>query len=310
MKRLTVAVAAQESAGVKAIRLVVERGHRLAAVLTERSKEPSGVSGIESAARGTGAEVYDAALVTDAGFAEHLAGVDLLVNAHSLYVAHPAVVEAPRIGSFNLHPGPLPLYPGLNAPSWAIYDGATAYGCTVHWMDSGIDTGYIAYAEAFPIEPDDTGLSLTSRCVRKGIPLLARLLDDAAAGARDAIPSVEQVGERLERGPGPPDRGRIAWGSSAARIAAFVRACDYLPFTSPWGHPRTTVDGTEFEMLRCSPEATEGPPRAAPGEVVDTEGGSLVVATGQGLLRVSRLRRDGETIDASAAARPGDRFRT
>ena len=53
-----------------------------------------------------------------------------------------------RIGSFNLHPGPLPGFPGLNAPSWAIYERRARFGCTVHWMDAAIDAGLIAYEAA------------------------------------------------------------------------------------------------------------------------------------------------------------------
>lgn len=308
---LSIAVAGQESAGRQAVRLVTESGHRLWAVLTERSKEPSGVSATAEAAVNAGAELLPARSVRDPNFADRLAAeVDLLLNVHSLYIAHPAVVSAPRIGSFNLHPGPLPHYPGLNAPSWAIYDGATEYGCTVHWMDAGIDTGRIAYAKSFPVRPDDTGLSLTSRCVREGIPLLARLLADAAAGGRDAIPSLEQSGERLARGPGPPEGGWIQWGWSAEQIAAFVRACDYLPFPSPWGQARSRVAGSEVEVLRCSPEGTDTPQGTLPGEVVRSDDGSLLVATGAGLLRVARVRLDGATVDAWAVARPGDRFST
>ena len=69
-------------------------------------------------------------------------GVDLLLNVHSLYlIARRTVVAAPRIGSFNLHPGPLPEYAGLNTPSWAIYNGEREHGVTVHWMEPGVDTG-------------------------------------------------------------------------------------------------------------------------------------------------------------------------
>ena len=63
--------------------------------------------------------------VRDPEFAEWMRSeeIDLLLNVHSLYVIHADLVAAPRTGSFNLHPGPLPEYAGLNAPSWAIYHG-------------------------------------------------------------------------------------------------------------------------------------------------------------------------------------------
>jgi len=58
-----------------------------------------------------------------------------------------AVLGVPARGAWNLHPGPLPRYAGLNAPSWAIYRGEQRHGVTVHRMDRGIDTGDIAYQE-------------------------------------------------------------------------------------------------------------------------------------------------------------------
>ena len=69
------------------------------------------------------------------------------MNVHSLFLIHPWS-SAPTIGSFNLHPGPLPEYAGLNVPSWAIYEGEKrSHGVTVHWMDEGVDTGPIAWIE-------------------------------------------------------------------------------------------------------------------------------------------------------------------
>ena len=99
--------------------------------------------------------------------------IDLLLNVHSLYVIHADLVAAPRTGSFNLHPGPLPEYAGLNAPSWAIYHGESRHTVTVHWMEPGIDTGAIAYETSFEIAEDDTGLSLSARCVREDCPVPA-----------------------------------------------------------------------------------------------------------------------------------------
>ena len=72
-----------------------------------------------------GLPTWPASFVKDPAFAGRIrdAGVDIILNAHSLFVMHSEVVEAPRIGSFNLHPGPLPRYAGLNVVSWAIYRG-------------------------------------------------------------------------------------------------------------------------------------------------------------------------------------------
>lgn len=303
---LRVAVAAQESAGIRTVRLVAGSEHRLACVLTDPEREPADAATVAGAALKLGADVLDPALVRSAVFAETLAelGVDVLLNVHSLHVACAEVVSAPRIGSFNLHPGPLPAYPGLNAPSWAISRGEMHHGCTVHWMTADVDAGPVAYTATFPIGEHDTGLTLTARCVQAGLPLLARLLDDAAAGGRAAIPSVTQQGEPQVQGGGPPHDGRVPWELPAVCIAAFVRACDFLPFRSPWGHPRTTLDGVEIELLRAD-AVTGGSPDDPPGLVVGTDGERALVATGTGLLGVSRIRRQGEVGAGAANLRAG-----
>lgn len=306
---LRVVLAGQEAAGLHAFNRVVDRGHRIVAVFTDPAREPSGSSLVAAAAAARDVAIRDAALVRDRDLAEWLRAedVDLLLNVHSLHLVAEAVVDAPRIGSFNLHPGPLPAFVGLNAPSWAIYERRTDYGCTVHWMNAAIDAGHLAYETRFAVSARDTGLTLTARCVREGIPLLESLLGDAATDA-SRIPRRRQTGARVERGAGPPNDGRVDWSQPAEQIAAFVRACDYGPFPSPWGKPRTRLDGAEVALVRA--HATTAAVRAAePGEVLESEGEEIAVATGDGtVLRVSRLERGGATLPAASVASAGARF--
>jgi methionyl-tRNA formyltransferase len=307
---LRVVLACQEAAGHHAFRRVVDGGHRIVAVFTDPSREPSGTSPVGDAAAAHRVNVREAALVRDPALAAWLRdeAVDLLLNVHSLHLVAEAVVEAPTIGSFNLHPGPLPGYPGLNAPSWAIYERRTSYGCTVHWMNAAIDAGHVAYESGFAVGARDTGLTLTARCVREGIPLLDRLLEDAATDAT-RVPRRKQAGERVERGAGPPNDGRVVWAQPAEQIAAFVRACDYGPFPSPWGKPRVWLDGEELTLARADAGsgAVAGP--AQPGQVLASEGDELVVAAGGGtVLRISRLERDGESVAPVSVTTPGARF--
>ena len=140
---------------------------------------------VAQAARALAIGVRPAELVQDPGFADWIRdrNVDVLLNVSSLYVVHPAVVAAPRIGSFNLHPGPLPEYAGLNTPSWAIYNGESSFGVTLHWMDAGIDTGPVAFSKTFPIDEADSGLTLSAKCVRHGVDLISEVLEAASTNA-------------------------------------------------------------------------------------------------------------------------------
>ena len=114
MTSLRVALACQEAAGLQTLRRVVDRGHRVVAVFTDPTREPSGAPGVAGAAGELGLDVRDARLVRDPGLGGWLRDerVDVLLNVHSLYLVAEAVVEAPSIGSFNLHPGPLPTTSG------------------------------------------------------------------------------------------------------------------------------------------------------------------------------------------------------
>ena len=119
----------------------------------------------------------------------------------------------------------LPRYAGLNAPSWAIYHGE-------HGNDRPLDErcdrrrsdrlpGHVRHRAR------DTGLSVAMRCVRLGIPLIAKVVE--AAGGRAAIPRIEQrLDERTYFPPGPPLDGRVEW---AARLAGSSISCG--PRTPP-----------------------------------------------------------------------------
>jgi methionyl-tRNA formyltransferase len=302
MKRLRIALAAEESAGVQALRLVPGAGHDLVLVL-------SSTGGPVSAAAGElGVPTAPAELVADPKLAERLEGeaIDLLLNVHSLHLVDGAVLIAPRIGSFNLHPGPLPQYAGLNAPSWAIYRGERTHAVTLHWMSAEIDAGPIAYAELLEIEPDDTGLSLTVKCARRGMTLVSRLLEEAAVDP-SRIPADEQdVSRRRYFEPGPPDGGRVPWAGPARAVIDLVRASDYRPFDSPWGQPFSHLGDRRLELLEASPSGE--PAEADPGTVRAGDGPGVMVAAMDEWVIVTRLIVDGEPSEASAVLEPGDRF--
>jgi UDP-4-amino-4-deoxy-L-arabinose formyltransferase/UDP-glucuronic acid dehydrogenase (UDP-4-keto-hexauronic acid decarboxylating) len=303
-----VALVAAESAGLRTLRLLLDKGHDIVAVFARTQPDASGAAPVADLAREAGIAVHPSEEVRTAALGGRLAasGVDLLLNVHGLHVVHAEVLRAPRIGAFNLHPGPLPRYAGLNAPSWAIVRGETRHEVTLHWMAPGIDTGPVAYAAGFPLDENATGLSASLACVTHGMPLVERLLDTAAA-APDAIPRHEQdLSGRRYFGREVPYDGVVPWTEPAARVAAFVRACDYGPFTSPWGRPRTWLGGRELRVLRA--KVGEGAPEAAPGTVVDASGPAPLVSAGGGCVAVSRVEVDGATADAGSVLREGDRL--
>jgi len=77
-------------------------------------------------------------------------------------VRGPLLEHYPR-AILNVHPSLLPSFPGLNGPRQALKHGVRVSGCTVHFVDAGIDTGPIILQATVPILDDDTVASLTTR---------------------------------------------------------------------------------------------------------------------------------------------------
>jgi UDP-4-amino-4-deoxy-L-arabinose formyltransferase/UDP-glucuronic acid dehydrogenase (UDP-4-keto-hexauronic acid decarboxylating) len=230
--------------------------------------------------------------------------VDLLLNVHALCVLPAELVAAPRIGSFNLHPGPLPRYAGLNAPSWAIYHGEQAHAVTVHWMDGGIDTGPIAYERELDIGEEDTGFSLSAKCVRAGLPLLEDLLAAAAGGAVPRRP--QPARPRRYYGREVPQGGWIDWSRSARQVVNFVRASDFLPFPSPWGHPKASIAGRELSVVKAI--CTGTPCTEAPGSIGARVGDEVLVACADEWVRLRRVQNGRSVLPAGRVLQPGEQF--
>jgi methionyl-tRNA formyltransferase len=308
---LRVVVVAEESAGARALEALsaAPESPEISAVVTTTEPVEMRQPLVAAAAARLGLDVRPASELRSRAFTDSIRELepDLLLNIHSLFVLGAEVVRAPRIGSFNLHPGPLPEYAGLNAPSWAIYEGQTTHATTLHRMDAGIDTGPVAYHASFAIEDSDTGLSLTGKCVRHGVPLLLRLVADAA---RDAalIPALEQdPRKRRYFGREVPNDGRVVWGTPAREVVRFVRAADYSPFESPWGVPRALLGGHSVGIAKASltGDRTDEPP----GTVGRTlERGAVEVAAADEWIVVRRMWRDGRFVTPSEICSPGDRL--
>ena len=277
---MRIALFCGEAAGARVLEALAKSGHELTHVLAAES------SPAWPLAAKLGLHPQPARRVREPSFAAELgaAGVELILNVHSLYIVPPEVLRAAPLGGYNLHPGPLPRYAGLNAPSWAIYNGEARHGVTVHRMEPGIDTGPIAFQEDFSIADNDTGLSVALRCAQKGVELVKRLVEALARDPAGIVLTKQDEKHRRYFGKEVPQGGRIDWNAPARRIYDFVRACDYAPFASPWGTPVARLEGTDVKVPKVA--LTGERCDAAPGTLRDA---TLVATADEWLL----LRRKG-----------------
>ena len=153
------------------------------------------------------------------------------------------ILEAARLGCFNVHFAPLPRYRGFYPQMHAIINGEAVHGVTMHFMDEGIDTGDIVIQKSLPVLPTDTGKSLYMRCVDVGFDVFQTGLECIL---REAIPRIPQDHQKATyyRKEIPNNR-EIDWSKSPEEILRFIRALTFAPFPPPYFR----IGAQNFEVM-------------------------------------------------------------
>jgi methionyl-tRNA formyltransferase len=306
---MNIVLVAEEMAGLQVLKALARSHHRVVGVLTSPPEvTPESSTSLWAVAQDLGYKTWPAKLVKDSALAESLATrqVDLLLNVHSLYIVHEDVLAVPRLGAYNLHPGPLPRYAGLNSVSWAIYRGEKEHGVTIHKMEAGIDTGATVFQERFPIADEDTALTVSFKCTQRGVALMLKLLDTISATPQSLQPVPQDLSRREYFGAEVPQGGRLCWAGPAENIVNFVRACDYFPFHSPWGHATTWLGSEALGIIKACRTGLKSD--AAPGTVGEVSSSGVLVAAGDEWVLVKKLKRGDTYLAAADVLRSGGRL--
>lgn len=89
--------------------------------------------------------------------------IDLVVLAGFMRLLRPLFIRAFPLQIMNIHPSLLPAFPGLNGVGDALNYGVKVTGCTVHFVDEGLDSGPVILQEAVPVIQEDTAETLHQR---------------------------------------------------------------------------------------------------------------------------------------------------
>jgi methionyl-tRNA formyltransferase len=207
----------------------------------------------------------------------------MIVVAYGL-ILPPAILEIPRFGCINVHASLLPRWRGAAPIQRAIEAGDARTGVTIMQMDAGLDTGGMLLQRDTLINRDDTGGSLHDRLAELGAEALIQALDGIAQGTLTPRPQDESAASyaaKLSK-----QEGTIDWNQPAERLARRVRAFNPWPATNcQWG-------GRRLRILAAHAEAGDG---ASPGMVLTASADGIRVATGDGVLVLTRLQAEGGT---------------
>jgi phosphoribosylglycinamide formyltransferase-1 len=111
------------------------------------------------------------------------AGAEWIVLAGFMRILTPEFMQAFKGRVLNIHPALLPAFPGTHAIRQALAYGVKITGCTVHWVDSGVDSGPIVLQEAVPVLDNDTEESLGERIHRAEHALFVDALRKLSQGS-------------------------------------------------------------------------------------------------------------------------------
>jgi len=207
----------------------------------------------------------------------------MIVVAYGLILPR-RVLALPRLGCWNVHASLLPRWRGAAPIQRAILAGDTQTGVDLMQMEAGLDTGPILLERRTPITAGETGGSLHDTLAGLGAEVLSEALERIARG--ETLPAHAQpdagatYAHKIDKA-----EARLDWNEPAAALARKVRAFN------PWPVAEAELHG---ERLRIwSAEALAEPTLAQPGTILDSSRDALDVATGDGVLRIREVQREG-----------------
>jgi methionyl-tRNA formyltransferase len=221
-------------------------------------------------------------ITSDINLPENVARVrefapDFLLSFYYRNMIKPAVLDIPVKGALNLHGSYLPRYRGRVPINWAVINGETETGATLHYMVEKPDAGDIVAQEKVAIAFTDTAHDVFAKVTEAAVAVLANAWPRLCDGTAERIPMNLAAGNYC--GGRKPEDGRIDWTKSAVQIYNLIRGV-----THPYPGAFTTLNGKEVIIWSAWPMAGSG----SPGEIVSTD--PLIIGTGDGLLEIRSLQ--------------------
>ncbi len=273
---------------VPALRLLLERGERVAAVVSQPDRRQGrgrklSLPPVKKLALEAGIPVLQP---------EKIKGVlvnllrplrpDLIIVAAYGRILPEEILELPPQGCINIHGSLLPRLRGAAPIQRAILNGDTETGITTMRMAAGLDTGDILLSAALPISDDDTSGTLFTAMADLGAGLLIDTLDELEAGTLTPRPQDDALATLAP--PLQKEEAVIHWQRPAAAISCQIRGLD------PWPLAYTWLGNKRLRLFK--PRVIEGQ-NAQPGTILTADKKGLLVACGADALLLKEVQLDG-----------------
>jgi methionyl-tRNA formyltransferase len=222
------------------------------------------------------------------------ANPDFLFSFYYRYMLSAAWIGVPRRGALNMHGSLLPKYRGRAPVHWAILNGESATGASLHYMVEKPDAGALVDQQSVPILENDTALEVSLKVAEAAAQVLRRSLPLLVAGSAQPRPLDLSKGSYFGRR--RPEDGRIDWRQGARAVHDLVRAV-----APPFPGAFTQVNGCRLAILETRVDAQPARYSTQAPCLYAADGGWYADCADGRRLRIVQLAIDGESMTPDSA---------
>lgn len=284
LKNNKLIICAYHTVGYRCIAELLRQGAEVAMIFTHEDS-PTEEIWFESV-RELAAQKCIPYLTSDISLPENIARVrdlapDFILSFYYRNMIKPAVLDIPKLGALNLHGSYLPKYRGRVPVNWAVINGETETGATLHYMVEKPDAGDIVMQEKVAIDFSDTAQDVFAKVTDAAVKVIANAWPLLREERAERIPMDLSTGSYF--GGRKPADGLIDWNKSVVQIYNLIRGV-----THPYPGAFTYWEGKKVVIWQARP--VEG--CSKPGRVASQS--PLLVGTGNGLLQIVTLQMEGQ----------------
>jgi len=278
--------------GIPTVKRLINSEHDLLAVVTQPDKHSGRGWNMQAAPvkafiekAAPGMDVLQPVKVSETSFIDEMKALsaDIFVVVDYGQLIPERLLNIPSGTCINLHPSLLPRYRGASPVNYAILNGDIEAGNTVIRMDAQMDSGDIVLQDEMLISEKETAPELHERLSQGGAELVLKAVE--LIESDEAIYEAQKDEEATYAPRLVKQDGLVDWKNSAVEIERQVRAMQ------PWPGAFTLWGGKTLKIFD-SEIVCDVPAKASPGSVIDTT--ELIVATGEGSIRIKNLQIEGK----------------
>lgn len=291
-------VFAYHDVGVRCLQILLANGVQVGLVVTHEDTPSENIwfGSVAALARSQGIPVVtpDDPNVSADVIAAAATTPDFIFSFYYRHLLGKPLLEAARLGALNMHGSLLPKYRGRAPVNWAVINGESKTGATLHYMELRPDRGDIVDRLVVPILADETAVEVFRKVTSAAATVLDRNLDALMAGTARRIKQDDTHASYFGRR--TPEDGRINWNDSAARIHDLVRGV-----APPYPGAFSDIAGEPVRVLRTARSPLKSGPRAEP--FLFSRNGHCFAQCGDGaVLQIAQIEWRGQLLEGRHVA--------